>query len=128
MKKIIKNQRRRNIRKTNPLFKLKESVSHRIRESLKNRGYTKRSKTSTYLCCSYEEFMIHLGPKPEGNIELDHICPCAQGKTEEEVIKLQRYANFQWLPAEENRTKSDNWTPKGEELCRTLLGREWIYR
>ena len=73
-----------------------------------------------------EEFLIYVGPKPEGGYDLDHICPCAQSNSEEELIKLQHYSNFQWLLEKENEIKSDKWTPKGEELCRKLLNREWI--
>ena len=115
--------------KRDPLFKLKETISNCIRLSMRKQGYVKKSHTYELLCCSYEEFTIHLGPKPEGDIELDHICPITQGKTEWEVTKLQHYTNFQWLTAEENgpSCKWNHWTPKGGELCKELLNREWIY-
>ena len=64
--------------------------------------------------------------KPEGNIHLDHICPCAQAQNEEELIKLQHYSNFQWLPAEDNLKKYDSKTPDAEQKCIELLNREWI--
>jgi len=66
-----------------------------------------------------------LGPKPEGDYHLDHICPCAQAQNEEELIKLQHYSNFRWLPAKENLIKSSNRVPEAEEMCKTLLGRDW---
>jgi hypothetical protein len=71
--------------------------------------------------------MIHLGPKPIGKVHLDHICPCAQAKNQEELIKLQHYSNFRWLSAEENLSKSDNWTLEAEQKCRELLDRDWIF-
>ena len=111
---------------SNSFFKLKHIIHSLILSSIRHQGYTKKSKTHQLLCCSYEEFQQHLGQKPEGNIELDHICPNAQAQNEEELIKLQHYTNFRWLSANENNKKSDNWTPKGEELCKQLLNREWI--
>jgi hypothetical protein len=108
-----------------PLFKLHLSLGSLIRTSLKKKGYTKRSRTHELLGADYETVMAHLGPKPEGDYQLDHICCCAQAKNEEELIKLQNYNNLQWLPAKDNRNKAAKRTPEGEELCRQLLGREW---
>ena len=90
-------------------------------------NYTKSSRTHELLGASYEEAVNHLGPKPEGRYDLDHICPCAQAKTEEGLIKLQYYTNLQWMEHIENIRKSYYWTPEGEELCKTLLGREWDF-
>jgi hypothetical protein len=69
--------------------------------------------------------MTHLGPKPEGDYHLDHICCCAQARNEEELIKLQNYTNLRWMSAKENLSKGDNWTEEGAALCLKLLGREW---
>lgn len=112
-------------RKNDPLFALRMRVSNLILKQLQA-GYTEKSKKTTDLLgCSYETLMEHLGPKPEGNYHLDHIVPCAQAKNAEELIKLQHYTNFRWLPAKENLEKCCSRTPEGEELCRKLLGREW---
>ena len=62
---------------------------------------------------------------PEG-YHIDHICPLAQAQTIEEAKKLCNYANLQLLPKLENIRKSDSKTPEGEEMCKKLLGREWI--
>lgn len=78
------------------------------------------------LGCSYEELINYLGPKPEGKMSLDHICPCAQAQNEEELIKLQHYTNLKWMALSENCSKNDTWTPDAEEMCRKLLRREWI--
>lgn len=112
-----------------PFFKLKKIIRNLITNSLKHKGLHKSYKTTFYLQCSPLEFQNHLGPKPKGNYELDHICPCAQAKNEEELIKLQHYSNFRWLSEEDNgpNGKWDKWTPEGEELCKILLRREWIY-
>ena len=119
---------KRNRKATDPLFKLKCNISSRIYNSLKARGYSKTSKTASLLGCSFETLMEHLGPKPTEDCHLDHICPCNQAQTEEELLKLQHYTNLRWLPAEENKIKSDKWTPEGEEMCRKLLGRDWVPR
>lgn len=97
-----------------------------IKNIIKGSYYSKTSKTATLLGCSYEELFLHLGPRPSPDHHLDHICPCSQATTEDELLKLQHYTNLQWLPAEENLSKSDSKTPEGEEMCRILLGREWI--
>lgn len=106
---------------------LKIKVKCLIKNTIKGNFYSKTSKTANMLGCSYEELMTHLGPKPDGDYHLDHICPCAQAQNEEELIKLQHYLNLRWLNAEENLSKSDSKTPKGEEMCLKLLGREWRY-
>jgi hypothetical protein len=98
-----------------------------IRGALKRKGFTKKSKTADLLGCSFEDFMTHLGNPPCDTPHLDHICPVAQAKTEEEVVRLQNYINFQWLTPEENLRKHDSPTEEGVFLCRFLLGREWIY-
>ena len=112
--------------KHNLFFRFKVLTTNCIRSTLQAKGYKKNSKTSILLGCSIKEFQEYLGAKPEGNYELDHICPCAQAKTKEELIKLQHYSNFRWLSTEDNNTKKDKWTLEGEKLCIKLLEREWI--
>ena len=122
----VENEKGREKYANDPLYHLRHRISSLIYQSLKAEYFTKNSKSAEYLCCSYEDFMKHLGPKPEGNIHLDHICPCAQAQNEEELIKLQHYSNFQWLPAEDNLKKYDSKTPDAEQKCIELLNREWI--
>ena len=111
----------------NQLCYLGNRARNSIRCAINRKGFTKKSKTAVLLGCSPEVFMQHLGQKPCEHPHLDHICPVAQAKTEEEVIKLQNYINFQWLTPEENTSKGDKPTEEGIFLCRFLLGREWIY-
>jgi hypothetical protein len=94
--------------------------------SIKAKNYTKKSKTYQMLGCTYSELLTYLGPKPDGNYHLDHICPCFQAQNEEELIRLQHYTNFRWLKAEDNLSKSINKTPEAEEMCCKLLKRAWI--
>lgn len=109
-----------------PLEEARHRVRKLISESLRRKKYKKRSRTAILLCCSFEILLDHLGPKPEADSHMDHICPCSQARNEEELMKLQHYTNFQWLSPKENLTKGDRKTPGGEKLCRKLLNREWI--
>jgi len=107
-------------RKRDPLYKLKHNTRNLIRQSIKNNGYTKNSKTNQILGCSYEQFKQHIELQfTEGmnwdnrNLwHLDHIIPISLGLTEEEILALNHYTNFQPLWAEDNIQKSNNihWT------------------
>ena len=114
--------------KEDPFFKTKRRLRGVIRESFRRQGYSKASTTHRMVGCSYEDFSLFVGSKPMEGYELDHICPCNQSVNEEELVKLQHYTNFQWLLKSDNVKKADKITPKGEELCRKLLGREWIFK
>lgn len=109
---------------------LKRRIRSTIRAALNRTGFKKRAKTEQMLCTTIDEFVTYL---TKGNstiklreYQLDHICPCAQAKNEEELLKLQHYTNFQLLSQVENGKKNNCKTNKGEELCRSLLNREWI--
>ena len=41
------------------------------------------------------------------NIHLDHIVPLSLGETEEEIIALNHYSNFQPLPPKDNLKKNN---------------------
>jgi hypothetical protein len=110
-----------------PLYALSRASRNLLYKAISRKGFKKRSHTADLLGCTFEDFMIRLGNPPCEHPHLDHICPVAQAKTEEEVIKLQNYINFQWLTPEENTSKGDKPTEEGIFLCRFLLGREWIY-
>jgi hypothetical protein len=112
--------------KSDPTFKAKHQVRCLVRGALKRVGFKKNSKTAAIIGCSFEDLMIHLGPKPCDNPVLDHICPMSQAMNEDEAYKLNHYSNLQWLPPEDNAKKSDAKTPEGEALCNLLLGRPWI--
>jgi gas vesicle protein len=84
--------------------------------------------TQELIGCTFEEALQHLGPKPTKDAHIDHICPISQAQTKEEQVLLCHYTNFQWLSRLENISKNDSWSPRGEELCKLLLGRDWIFR
>lgn len=120
------NEYERNRKKNNPLLKLTCNLRTLIGMCFKKNGYSKKSKTQELLGCTFEEFYAYLGPKPEGRISVEHICPYAQAQNEVELIKLQHHTNLKWMLLSENCRKNDNKTPEAEEMCRQLLGREWI--
>jgi hypothetical protein len=100
---------------TDLFFKFKCNVRSLIRNSFK-RGinkYNKTTKTENILGCTIDEFRnyIYLQFKTgmsfenHGEWHLDHKVPIASAKTQEEVIKLNHYTNFQPLWAEDNLRK-----------------------
>lgn len=115
-----------NLRKsTNSLYKLTSTIRTAISNSLKRNGYSKKTRTFNILGCTFEEFKIHIELQFEswmtweihglynGELnygwDLDHIIPLSSATTEEEVIKLNHYTNFQPLCSKVNRDlKRDN--------------------
>ena len=77
--------------------------------SYKRRGFTKKSYTSKILGCTWNEFKNYLEDNPYGfkinqeGLDLDHITPISSAKSEEDIIKLNHYTNFQLLPSVYNR-------------------------
>jgi hypothetical protein len=102
-------------KQTDSLFKLRNNIGSLICHSMKNKGYTKRSKTFEILGCSYEEFKLHIEKQFKdgmswentGQWHYDHIYPVSLAKDEEELIKLNHYTNFQPLWAIDNLKKGN---------------------
>jgi len=106
-------------KREDPFYRLKDAIRHRVRSSIKNNGYSKKSKTYQILGCSYEEFKQHLESKWEpwmnwdnygkynGELnhgwDIDHINPISDTKVEEEILKLNHYTNLQPLCSYINR-------------------------
>lgn len=86
-----------------------KKVKCTIQQSYFKNNFTKKSKTYKILGCSWEFFKQHLENNPYGftinqsNIDLDHIVPLSSAKTEEDVLKINHYKNFQLLPSVYNR-------------------------
>ena len=97
------------------LYKLTCNIRTLIGMSIKGKGYTKKSKTSEYLGCTFNEFKIYIEEKFIENMtwenrmewHLDHIYPISLAKTKEEIIKLNHYTNFQPLWALDNIKKGN---------------------
>jgi hypothetical protein len=112
--KEIKYQRKR--KEIDPIFKFKINIRVLIGNSFKrviNGGFEKNDKTELLLGCTLDEFIQHLQSlftegmtlKNHGEWEIDHKIPLASAKTEEEIIKLSHYTNFQPLWRFDNRSK-----------------------
>lgn len=123
------NKRRRVYNKNrynnDPLFKLTSTIRSLISLSIKRSGYSKSSKTTEILGCSFEELKSHIESKFEswmtwenygkynGELnygwDIDHIIPLSSANTEEDIIKLNHYTNLQPLCSFINRdVKIDN--------------------
>lgn len=108
-----------NRRQTDLIFNLKCSVKNSIKDSIKRHSFHKTSKSILILGCSIEEFKIYIESqfqpwmnwenygKYNGELnygwDLDHIIPVASATTEEEILKLNHYTNFQPLCSKINR-------------------------
>ena len=122
-----------NKRKTDPIFKLKSNISSSLRRYLKIKGFRKNSTTSKILGCSKEIFLLHIESKFESWMtwenyglynghnnygwDLDHIIPLSSANTEDEVISLNHYSNFQPLCSFVNRSLKRglvNWDPSNK--------------
>jgi len=112
-----KNEWNKKRRETDEVFKFKEITRRNINSSF-NRGknkFKKNSKTETILGCTIEEFIYYIESKfTEGMTfenhglygwHLDHIIPLTTAKTEDDVIRLNHYTNFQPLWAKDNLKK-----------------------
>lgn len=121
-----KNNRKRyndlkiNRKKNDPLYKLRITVSERIRQALKYHlagTYKKKDSTIELLGCSIDELKIHLQNQfkegmtwqNHGEWHIDHIIPCAAFdlSKKEDCLKCFNYKNLQPLWAHENLSKSD---------------------
>lgn len=108
-----------------PLFKLRRVIKNNIYHAFKRRKLIKKSKTTEIIGCSFVEFKSYLQSKFEpwmtwdnygkynGEVnhgwDLDHIIPISTSKTEEDIIRLNHYTNFQPLCSYINRViKKDN--------------------
>lgn len=93
---------------TNHLYKLRVKISKLIGISIRSKGWTKKSTTFQILGCTYEEFKVWIEDQfvegmswgNHGEWHLDHIVPVSYARNEEELLRLNRFDNFQplwWL-------------------------------
>lgn len=117
--------RQNNKRKNDPLFNLRHSMGIMIYKSLKDKGYTKRSRTYEIIGCTFEEFKLHIEKqfkswmtwenkgKYNGTYnfgwDIDHIIPISSAQSEKEMLELNHFSNLQPLCSKINRDeKRDN--------------------
>jgi len=110
---------------TDKLFKVRKLVSSLIKNALRSKNYTKKSRTFEILGCTYEEFKTHIESQWESWMtwenyglyngtdnygwDIDHIIPTSSAINEEGVIALNHYTNLQPLCSKYNRyIKKDN--------------------
>jgi hypothetical protein len=109
------NEYYKNRRKNDSTFKFKCNVRCLISYSFK-RGinqFRKNAKTEDILGCTIEEFRDYISLKftkgmsfdNHGKWHLDHIIPLASAETEEDILRLNHYTNFQPLWAADNISK-----------------------
>ena len=98
------------------ILKLSYNIRSNIAKSIKNQGYTKKTKTYNMLKCDYNFFMTWLNGVASngytygiGDLQLDHVIPISLAETEDECILLNHYSNFQLLSADENVTKGNRY-------------------
>jgi len=109
----------KNRKKCCNLFRLSCNIRTLISSTIKSNGYSKKTRTYEILGCTFEEFKLYLESKFEpwmtwenrglynGELnygwDIDHIIPISSAKTEEDIIKLNHYTNFQPLCSYTNR-------------------------
>lgn len=121
-----RNCRERERNQNDPMYRLHNRIRMAIKDSLKQNGFRKTSKTYEILGCSPQEFKEHLEAQFEpwmnwnnrglynGNAnygwDIDHIIPISSGLTEEDIIRLNHHTNLQPLCSYINRDIKKNNT------------------
>ena len=109
-------------RASDPLYRLKCYIRTKTAMVLRAGGYSKKSRTTAILGCSFEEFKVHLEKQfwpgmSWGNYgngwHIDHIIPLASVQTEGETLRLCHFSNLQPLWGDDNLIKNArlDWTP-----------------
>ena len=104
------------------LKRINNKLRSNMWSAIKKNGYKKTSRTHEILGCDFEFFRLYIETQfkkgmtwdNHGKWHFDHIIPVSSARTEQELIKLNHYRNFQPLWAEENLAKSNKigWTGK----------------
>ena len=104
---------------SDPIYRLTRNIRVLIGNSIKNKGYNKKTKTYKILGCTYEEFKTQIETQWEEWMnwdnyglynreenygwDLDHIIPVSSGKSEEDINRLNHHSNIQPLCSYINR-------------------------
>lgn len=115
-RKKYHNEYSKKRRVTDQLFKMMCYIRSIITKSMRRNGYKKTSRTAEILGCSFEVFKVHIEEQfprdmtwdNAGLWHYDHVKPLASATSEEELLRLNHYTNFQPLWEKDNLEKSDN--------------------
>lgn len=120
-KESIRDQKREYMRskRKDPMFKFKDNIRTLISNSLRNKGFKKNIRSVNILGCSIEDFKLYIESKFEPWMnwknkglynnefnfgwDIDHIIPLSSAISEEDLINLNHYTNFQPLCSKINR-------------------------
>lgn len=116
---LRKNVYEKEKRTTDSLYKLKHNIRRNIKMAIAGKGFTKKSKTTDILGCSFEVFKAHIEAQflpwmnwPNQGLyngqeaygwDFDHIIPISSATCEVDVMRLNHYTNFQPLCSKVNR-------------------------
>lgn len=112
LKKKYNKDRKRN----DALYKLTCNIRTLISKSIRQFGFSKKSKTSKILCCSFNDFKIHIEKQFDNKMtwnnygiywQIDHIYPVSKCLNEEHLLLLNHYTNLRPLEASENNKKNN---------------------
>ena len=114
------NRYARERRATDPLYRLKCNIRCLIRNSFRDDGFNKKSKTAEILGCTFKEYYKHIEAQfTDGmswqrmsEIHIDHRLPLSAATTEAELLALNHHRNLQPMWATENLAKADSYCPK----------------
>jgi hypothetical protein len=101
-----------------PIYKLSHNIRSLISNYINKLGCIKSQKTESILGCSFEEFKSYIESQfqegmsweNQGEWHLDHKTPISWAKSEEMVLELNHYTNFQPLWAKDNLSKGNKWS------------------
>lgn len=118
------NEYRRNKRKSDELFSIKERLRKLVSNSFTRNRFSKVKNTEDIIGCTFEEFLAYIESKFEpwmtwenrgkynGEFnygwDIDHIVPISSAKTEHDLVKLNHYTNLQPLCSKVNRDIKGN--------------------
>jgi hypothetical protein len=104
---------RRNKMSNDDLYRFSVITRCLISNSIRRRGFTKRSKSWVILGCTWKEFHLHIERQFQPGMtwenrslwHIDHRIPLATAESEHDIIRLNHFTNLQPLWAEDNLRK-----------------------
>lgn len=99
---------------TDPLFRFKTTLRDLVKKSMRNKGWSKGTKSEEIIGCSFDDLQAHLISTALDNYgywssfeqyHVDHIKPMASAKSNEEAVALNHWTNFQYLKPIDNLKK-----------------------